>query len=126
MRGCCEEAAPTIAQLEVTTPCLYTKLKSIKLVLNELQLNYLAVRNLVLEQHAHYEAGGDKASAPRLTVGRAQLKKRKHMLDFTSSENHVGADYAKRRVLPRDAEWETRHAALRITSVPHGYEGPVW
>ena len=122
----CEEAAPTIAQLEVTTPCLYTKLKSIKLVLNELQLNYLAVRNLVLEQHAHYERGGDKASAPRLTVGRAQLKKRKHMLDFTSSENHVGADYAKRRVLPRDAEWETRHAALRITSVPHGYEGPVW
>ena len=67
-----------------------------------------------------------QASAPRLTVGRAQLKKRKHMLDFTSSENHVGADYAKRRVLPRNAEWETRHAALRITSVPHGYEGPVW
>ena len=75
---------------------------------------------------AHYERGGDKASAPRLTVGRAQLKKRKHMLDFVSSDNQVGAAYGKRRVLPRNAAWEAKHAALRITSVPHGYEGPVW
>lgn len=120
------EVAPTAAQLELTTPCVYTKLKSIKLVLNELQLNYLEIRNLVLAQHAHEQAGGGKEGAPKLAVGRAQLKKRKHMLDFTSTDNHVGADYGKRRVLPRNAAWEARHAALRITSVPHGFQGVEW
>ena len=48
------------------------------------------------------------------------------MLDFVTSDNQVGAAYGKRRVLPRNAAWEAKHAALRITSVPHGYEGPVW
>jgi len=52
------EVAPTVAQLEVPTPCVYTKLKSIKLQLNELQLNYLEIRNLELAQHAHEQAGG--------------------------------------------------------------------
>ena len=57
---------------------------------------------------------------------RSQLKKRNFGLSFETSDNRVGADYGKRTVLPRNAEWEAKHAALRITSVPHGYEGPVW
>ena len=80
----------------------------------------------MLAQRRHAEAGGAREDAPRLSLTRAQLKKRRHQLSFTSSENQVGADYGKRVVLPRNAAWESAHAAVRVTTVPHGFQGEVW
>ena len=51
----------------------------------------------------------------------AQLRKQRLELSFETNDNKVGAEYAKRVVLPRNALWEREHGAVRITTVPYGY-----
>ena len=63
---------------------------------------------------------------PEIAVRRVQVKKQKNMCRFETNDNRVSAEYRKRVVLPRDSAWEAKHAAVRITTVPHGYEGSVW
>ena len=84
-----------------------------------------------MEQHAYAEAQGESAEAaqrtrPEIAVRRVQVKKQKNMCRFETTDNRVSAEYRKRVVLPRDSAWEAKHAAVRITTVPHGYEGSVW
>ena len=63
--------------------------------------------------------------APKV-LRRAQLLKRSLGLSFVCNNNRVGADYGKRVPQPRDASWEQQHGAVRVTTVPHGYQGTVW
>ena len=118
--------AGVAARLQLVVPYVYTKLKSVRLQGNEVALSYLSVRKLVLDHRAHVESGGAPSDAPKLELRRSQLKKRNFGLSFECNPNKVGADYGKRTVLPRNADWERRCAAVRITSVPLGYEGEIW
>ena len=106
-------------------PYVYTKLKSIRLHGNESLLTYLCVRALVLEQRAHAE-GGETGDAPHLDLRRAQLMKRSLGLSFVCNGNRVTADYGKREPQPRNAAWEAANGAVRVTTLPTGYEGEAW
>ena len=67
-----------------------------------------------------------RREAPHLQLRRAQLIKRSLGLSFVCNGNRVGAEYGKRVVQPRDAAWESTHGAVRVTTVPLGYRGPVF
>ena len=120
-----DAVAGLVRRLEVTVPYVYTKLKSIKLQGNESLLTYLDVRALVLDQRRYAEGGAGEA-APHLDLRRAQLKKQRLGLSFETNDNRIGAEYQKRVVQPRNAQWEREHGAVRVTTVPYGYEGAIW
>ena len=63
---------------------------------------------------------------PEIEVRRAQMTKQKCMCRFETNSNRVSAVYRKRRVLARNHDWEAQNAAVRVSTVPHGYIGDIW
>ena len=99
-------------ELQIPHPC--TKLKAIKLVGNEVELSYARLRRTYLEGRT-------------LDLDRSQLRKGQCQLRFIEATSSVApSEYDKRVVQPRNEEWEAAHGAMRVTTLPAGYEGRSW
>jgi hypothetical protein len=108
------EVRTTVEALARELPYVYTKCKANQLRGNEEALGFASLASLVLGER-------DGIDLERTQVVRASLG-----ATFLTKSNTVTARYAKRAECERNPVWEAANGALRVTTVPHGYEGDVW